>query len=1041
MKQILINLRGMAYFETKYWLFPNLRLMTLAFSLLFAGLMTAQAQNTTITGVVISGEDKQPFPGVTVMVKGTSTGAVTDLDGAFSIIVNDPSNARLIFSFIGFNTQEVALNNRSNLEVTLEPNESQLDEVVVIGYGETKRRDLTGAVGSMNSDKIKETNKVNAFQALQGQVAGVNIAAADNKPGGGFNVRIRGANTINASETVNQGGYSAGQNPLFVVDGIFVNDISFLNPSDIARMDVLKDASATAIYGSRGSNGVIIIETQKGAKGKVSVQYDNFIGVRQAYNVPEMFQGEEFVQYFKDAVVGNQWASGNRNFTTNDVVLSNFMRPNEIANVTAGRFTNWVDLVTATGAQQNHTVNVSGGNDNSIYGFGLAYTKDEGTFLGEDFERFNLRANVSTNLSKYVSLGFSNYASFAIRNEGSREGLRSAFRLRPTGSQFEENGDPKFFPLEGETFITNPLFETESMTMETRTLNYLSNLSLAVTPHKNFKISTNFSPNMEFMRFGEYRGRFNKSTNGVIQNTRADVTNGNRISYTWDNIINYNTKLGDDHVLNATFIYSMFSDRSENYRMERRGFGTDQFSFYNMGAGPDVRTVTSRLVKQTLESYTARVNYNLKEKYLLTVTGRYDGSSILSEGNKWAFFPSAALAWRVSDESFMKGQSTVGDLKLRLSYGQTGNNGGGGGLGPLGSQSLIGNGFTNFGNQVTQTAFITSLANRDLTWERTNEFNLGIDFGFFNNRVYGSLDLYDRQNTGIIFFRPTPSMTGFSGVFENVGDASNKGIELTLNSVNIDRGNFKWTTSANFASNRNRITRLYGDLDQILFGVQAGSFIHKVGESIGSIYTWEFDGIWQLNELEQARSFGQLPGQVKVKDINNDGKIDANDRKIIGNNLPEWTGGIANTFNYKNFDFTFFVHTVQGAISPSYFHISHSGGVDATPARFNSLKTNYWTPDNPSNEWYQPSNNGPFAQPLVYHDVSFVRVGYMTLGYNFEQSLISPLKISSLRVYLTAQNPFTFTPYEGWDPETAARNSWGSASLSRIIMGGINVKF
>ncbi|MFD2036967.1 SusC/RagA family TonB-linked outer membrane protein [Belliella marina] len=1040
MKRILTNLNWIAYFGKRYLLIPNLRLLSLTISLLFVGMMAAQAQSSTITGVVISGEDNQPFPGVTVMVKGTTNGAVTDLDGAFSINVNDPSSATLVFSFIGFMTQEVALNNRSFVEVTIEPDISQLDEVVVIGYGESKRRDLTGAVGSMNSDNIKETNKVNAFQALQGQIAGVNIQAADNKPGGGFNVRIRGANTINGNETVDQGGFSAGQNPLFIVDGIFVNDISFLNPSDIERMDVLKDASATAIYGSRGTNGVVIIETKKGAKGKLSVQYDNYIGVRQAYNIPDMFQGEEFVQYFKDAVVGNQWAGGNRDFTVNDVVLSDFMRPNEIANVNAGRFTNWLDLVTTTGFQQNHTVNLSGGNDNSIYGFGVAYTQDEGTFAGEDYERVNLRANVNSNLSKHVTLGFSNYASFAIRNEGSREGLRSAYRLRPTGSPYEADGELKFFPIEGETFISNPLFEPESMTMETRTMNYLSNLSLGVTPIKNLKITSNFSPNIEFMRYGEYRGRYNKSTNGIIQNTRADVTNGNRISYTWDNIINYNTQFGDDHVINATFVYSMFSDRFENYRMQRRGYTTDQFLFYNMQAGPDVRDVTSGLIKQTLESYTARVNYNLKDKYLLTLTGRYDGSSMLAEGNKWAFFPSAAVAWRVSDESFMKGQSTVEDLKVRLSYGETGNNGGGGGLAPLGSQSLIGSRFTNLGGQAIQTAYITNLVNRDLTWERTKEINLGIDFGFFKNRLYGSLDLYERQNTGIIFYRPTSIMTGHTGVFENIGNATNRGIELSLNSVNFDNGNFRWTSSLNFASNRNRITKLTGQTDEILFGVQAGSYIHRVGESIGSIYTWVFDGIWQLDELEQAQAVGQLPGQVKVKDINNDGVIDANDRDIIGNNLPKWTGGISNTFNYKNFDFSFFVHTLQGATSASYFHISHSGYYNVL-ARFNSLKTNYWTPDNPSNEWHQPSNDGPFAEPLVYRDVSFVKVGYITLGYNFGESVIKPLKVNSLRVYFTAQNPFTFTSYEGWDPETAARNSWGSASLSRILMGGINVKF
>ncbi|WP_246581466.1 SusC/RagA family TonB-linked outer membrane protein [Echinicola shivajiensis] len=1006
--------------------------------IIFAKLSFAQSN---ITGKVISGEDEQAIPGVTVLLKGTSNGTVTDLDGNYFISVPDVSAAELSFSFVGYITKSVAINNQSQINITLEPDVAQLDEVVVVGYGETKKKDLTGSVVSMGSETIKETNKVNAFQAMQGQVAGVNIQAADNKPGGGFNVRIRGSNTINANETVEQGGFNPGQNPLFVVDGIFVNDISFLNPSDIERMDVLKDASATAIYGSRGSNGVVIIETKKGSEGSVSVQYDNYIGVKQAYNIPDMLQGEEFVEYFKDAIVGNFYASGNFDVSRDDVDLADYMRPNEMENIANNNYVNWIDLVKHNGMQQNHTLSLNGGNSKTVYGIGVAYTQDEGTFEGEDYERYTIRGNLSSKLSDYVSLSMSNYASFSIRNEGSREGLRSAYRLRPTGTPYDENGDPVFFPLEGETFITNPLFEPSNITRETRSLNYLSNLSLAVTPVKNLKISSNFSPNIEFNRYGEYRGRYAKSTSGNIENRRADVTNGNRISYTWDNIVNYKWEANADHSINATFVYSLFMDRYENYRMQRRNFNTDDYLFYNIDAGSDIRNVESGFSKQTLESYTGRINYAFRDKYLLTLTGRYDGSSILAEDNKWAFFPSAAFAWRVIDEGFMEQQNLFDELKLRISYGQTGNNGAGGGLRPLGSQSLIGNGFTNLGGNVTQTAFVSSLANQNLTWEKTKEINFGLDFGFFNNRLYGSLDIYNRKNTGIIFFRPTPTVTGFSGVFENVGEATNKGIELGLTSVNFDRKDFKWTTSLNFAMNKNEVTQLYGDLNEILFGVQAGSFIHRVGEPVGSIYAYKFDGIWQLDEIEEAQSYGQQPGQVKVKDINNDGQIDADDRTVLGANMPDWTGGISNTFNYKQWDFTFFVRTSQGAVSPSYFHISHSGGFDSTPARFNSLKSNYWTPDNPSNEWYQPSNNGPFAEALTYHDVSFVKVGYITLGYNFDNAVLDALKIGSLRLYFTAQNPFTFTKYDGWDPENAARNSWGSAYMSRILMGGINVKF
>jgi len=417
-----------------------------------------------ISGTVLSGEDGLPIPGVTVMIGGTNIGTVTDMDGLYQINVTDPANAVLTFSFVGYLRKEVPVGNQSTIDVVLEPDVAQLDEVVVIGYGETKRRDLTGAVASMNDAAIRETNKVNAFEALQGQVAGVNIQAADNKPGGAFNVRIRGSNTINANETVDQGGFNPGQNPLFVVDGIFVNDINFLNPNDIARMDVLKDASATAIYGSRGSNGVIIIETKKGTKGKVTVQYDNYVGVKQAYNLPNMFQGEEFVEYFRDAVVGNRFAAGDLDYSRADVNLGDFMRPNELENIANGNYTDWIDLTVQEGRQQNHALSFNGGSESTMYGFGISYTEDEGTIGGEKYERFTLRGNVNSNLSRYVAVGFSNYASFSNRNEGSREALRSAYRLRPTGTPFDENGNPVFFPLEGETFITNPLFEPESMT-------------------------------------------------------------------------------------------------------------------------------------------------------------------------------------------------------------------------------------------------------------------------------------------------------------------------------------------------------------------------------------------------------------------------------------------------------------------------------------------------------------------------------------------------------------------------------------------------
>jgi len=994
----------------------------------------AMAQ-VTVTGTVTgSGET---LVGVTVKEKGTMNAAMTDANGKYALKVKDGASV-LVFSFIGFEPKEETVGNRKEISVSLAEGANSLEEIVVIGYGQAKKSDLTGSISTVNAETIQRANKTNPFQAMQGQVAGVNLQTTDNKPGGAFTVRIRGANTINSNQSTVEGGYVAGQNPLFVVDGIFVNDIQFLNPADIAQMDILKDASATAIYGSRGTNGVVIIKTKGGTKGKVSVSYDNYFGTKQAYNIPNMLQGEEFVEYFKQVLVGNQYATGNYNFTKDNIVLSNFMRPNEIANINSGTYTDWIKLSTVQGFQTNHTVGLSGGSENTTFGLGMAYTKDEGTFEGEGFERFNLRGNIVSKILPKLTLGYTNYISLATRNEGSREGLRNAYRLRPTGTPFDANGNRIFFPIEGETFITHPLFEIDNMLMETRTLSYLGNISLEYAPLPNLRISTNFSPNIEYGRYGEYRGRFNKSTNGVFQNTRATVNLNNRISYTWDNIINHDWKINDKNSLNSTFVYSQFFDRSEFYGLERRSFSTDQFLFYNLGAGPVIQNASSGLVKSTLESYTGRLNFNHGGKYLVTFTGRYDGSSILAPGNKWAFFPSAAFAWRIAEEGFMRNQNTFSDLKMRLSYGQTGNNGAGGGLVPLGSQALIGNGFTNIGDQVLQTAFVNNLANQNLTWERTREWNLGLDFGFVNNRITGTLDLYHRLNSDIIFFRPVPTASGFSGVFENVGEAFNRGVELGINSVNVNKGGFKWTTNLNFATNQNRVTQLYNNLEQILFNVQAGSFIHKVGHPLGSLYTFEFDGIWQLDEIEQAAKFGQRPGQIRVKDIDGNGVINANDRTIIGNTMPKWTGGITNTFEYKNFDFSVFVFTSQGAKAASWFHLSH-GGVGGN--RFNTLKWDYWTPENPSNTIPQPGNPGPFEEPFFYRDVSYTRVGFMTLGYNFKPAVLEKVKLKGARIYFTGQNPFTFTSFEGWDPETAARNSWGSAHLSRTWMGGVNIKF
>ncbi|GAA4300233.1 SusC/RagA family TonB-linked outer membrane protein [Aestuariibaculum suncheonense] len=1013
----------------------KLRLLVIAILLCFSSISWAQ---DTVSGVV-KDPNEVPIPGANIIIKGTRSGGSTDFDGNYSINAN--VGDVLVFSYVGYQTLEVAYKGGGTLDVVMQEDLAKLDEVVVVGYGTTKRSDLTGSVASMDAKQLEQTNKVDAVSALQGQAAGVVIQRTDNKPGsGGFNIRIRGASTINNNQTADQGGFTPGQNPLFIVDGIFVDDISFLNPADIERMDVLKDASATAIYGSRGSNGVVIVETKRGKKGKLRVNYSNYVGFKEAYNLPSIQDGSGYVEYLKDVVVGNQFASGNLNYRRDDVVLSDYLDGQELQNVADGVSTDWVDLMLVKGFQTNHSLNLSGGNDNTKYSTGMAYTEDNGTLEGEDYTRFNIRGSVSSDLTDWLNLSVNNYVTHAIQNTGSWEGFRSAYRLKPIGRPYNDDGTLRFFPTDKETQITNPLFEADNEFKETKFLQYIGDIALQIQPAKGLMLTTKFSPNLKYTRYGEYRGLYSKSVTGNPSNRRAQVNNFNYFSYSWDNIINYKfTK--DVHNLEFTGVISRFMERSEGYYNQVRNFTTDEFKFYNLGAGLDIREVNSSFSKQQLESYTARVNYALMNKYLFTFTGRYDGASILAKGNKWAFFPSAAFAWKVIDEDFMKSQDFISNAKIRLSYGKTGNNGQGGGLGPLQSQSFLGSSATNWGDTPMSTLYITNLTNPDLKWEKTSEVNVGLDYGFLNNRINGSIDVYNRQNTDIIFYKSLPNVTGFPGIYDNIGASTNKGVEVALNTVNVDNGSFKWTTNFNFASNKNTIDELNGS--DIYYNISGTNYIHRVGEPVGAIYDYVFDGVWQLDEATEADGYGQTPGQVRVKDLNGDGQITPDaDRKVIGQAAPKWTGGVTSTMNYKNFDFTFFISTSQGNTVSSNFHNNLSFPYDGDPSRlFNGYKIGYWTPENATNEWYQPGNGGQYQHTMKYKDVSFTKVGFVTLGYSLPSSLLDKLKIEGLRIYTTVQNPFIFTKYDGWDPESAGRNSWGASYLSRTYMAGISLNF
>ncbi|MDN5210443.1 TonB-dependent receptor [Fulvivirgaceae bacterium BMA12] len=975
-----------------------------------------------ITGFV-KDDNNVGLPGVTVMIKETTIGTVTDADGKFAIDIPGTKSV-LVFSYLGYLEEEVVVGNKAVIDLVMMPDVTLLDEIVVIGYGTAKKSDLTGAVQSMNAERIAETPNYTAMAAMQGKMAGVDIIRSNNKPGGGVDIQIRGVNAVFNFDDDNQ----AAPQPLFVVDGIFVDNIDDLNPADIEKIDVLKDASATAIYGSRGANGVVIVSTKSGMPGKAKIEYKGFVSVSEATNLPDMMTGEEFVAFALDAAAG----SGREDWT-----MDRIFGPDELENIRTGNYTDWVDLlVDDFGLQTNHSLSFSGGDKGMNYSFGGAYTSDEGIVGDEKYERYNLRGSVDKKINNLFKIGFKVYSSYTIRNEDSYEAMRSAYRLRPTANPYDENGEPKFWPMDKEQQISNPLFEADNITREKRATRVYGNLYLQVTPLKGLSYKVSFSPETEFNRYGEYRGRYSKSSRGQASRTRGLYNSYNRLQYTFDNVIAYNKEIAKNHNLSATLISSLWYKRQDEGKTQVRNFEDDRTTFYNIGTGLEYREIKSEFRQETLASYATRIQYNYMGRYLLTASGRYDGSSKLAKGNKWHFFPSAALAWRVSEEAVVKENlSFLSNLKLRISYGETGNNN----VSAYSSGARINNSTFVFGDEVVATSQIGSISNSKLTWEIGKEVNFGMDFGIFNNRISGSLELYNKKVDGVILNRQIPRISGFQYTRSNIGKIENKGVEVSLNIYPVQKPNFTWSTTITFSRNRNKLLELFGD------GKDDIGNRWFIGKPVSVYYDYEMAGIWQESEAAEAEEYNQRPGQVKVVDQNMDGEIDAdNDRVVLGSPDPDWHGGITNRFKYRNFDLSIFAYTRKTQMLHSEFHskfVFDAAAHGPYPARFNGLNADYWTADNPGAEYALPGW-GDFNRLTNYRtDVDFIKIGYITLGYNLHKSLLEKLGMGKFRVYATADNPFVFTEYQGWDPENAHRNTWGYGFMRRSYQLGVELTF
>lgn len=950
--------------------------------LLLLSLPFALKAQHVVSGTVRSGDSI--LANVSVQVEGSGTGTQTGTDGRFTLSTSP--NATLVFSMVGYVPQTLKVNNRSTLTVDLQAADNQMNEVVVIGYGTQKRSDVTGSVASVPKERFTQLPVTNVMQAIQGAVAGVNVSVGSTVPGRTANVQVRGVNSIGASNS-----------PLIVVDGIplapdaTTNDI---NANDIASMEILKDASAVAIYGVRGSNGVILITTKRGSTGKPVIRYNVYTGFEKIINTLNPSSPERYVQKWADFRAQNNLSDTS--------ILPNLYERN---NYYAGKTTDWVDVVTQTGTLTDHNLSISGGTKDAKYYISGELLKQKGAVKGYQYQRVNLRSNLDINITEYLSAG----TSFFFNNnnsDGGRANFYLATNMSPYGQLYDDNGNYTMFPMFPELLYLNPMLGTTTERVD-RNQNLTGNAYAELKPLflKGLKYRLNASYSLVNSRWGGYEGRSinNQLGTGSINHSEARY-------WIIENILSYTRDFGDHHV-DFTGLYSSQEKSYFSNGSSSTGFINDELSYYNLGAGA-TQSNGSFYDRKTNLSQMGRVNYSYDSRYLLTVTARRDGASVFGANTtKYGVFPSVAFGWNLHNEAFMRGQEWMNSLKLRLSYGKTGNEA----ISINGTATTAGTNRFPFSGVSTIGVLASNLGNANLHWEETKGANMGIDFSVLKNRVSGTVDLFRTTTDDILLRRNIPIITGYANILDNLGKTKNTGIELTLNTVNVATRDFKWETSLNFASYKNTIVSLYGNLDSTgkeVSDIGQGLFI---GESRYVIYDYTLDGVWQEGEDPSSVDPTAKPGHLKFRDMNGDKKIDANDRSVLGSRLPKWTGGLTNTFHYKNFHLNIFIQTSQGALrnNVNLTFADEAGRINIP------REIDYWTADNPIND--RPSlsalavsANRGYGYPK---DASYTRIKDVTFSYTMPDKVLEKVRLGGLTLYASGRNLYTFTDWQGWDPE------------------------
>jgi len=984
-------------------------LTTAAMLFLLLSQVNAQAQTRELTGRVTE-ENGSPLPGVSILIKGTTTGTATDTDGRYSIAVPG-NNAVLVFSFIGYTTREVPAGNQTSLNVSLAPDAKALEEVVVVGYGTQRAEAVTGSVASIKGDELREVPSANISQALQGRLPGVEFSQSSSQPGAGMQIRIRGARSLSASN-----------DPLVVLDGIpFPGSIGDINPNDIQSVDILKDASATAIYGSRGANGVILITTKGGRAGqKPQISYDGFVGAKTVFAKYPMMSGPEFVTLRK--------AAG---------LYTNALDEADDVN------TNWQDLLYRTGIQSNHNLGVSGGTENGRYNFNAGYYQEEGVIPSQQYTRYSVRGTLDQGVGKYIRLGFTTNNTYSL-SEGSNVGVYGVLNSSPIANPYNADGTLKRtirMPLDEQWVYTRDVIEDnrDRWLSETRSLaTYNTFFGEAKIPGvEGLKYRINLGVNYRQSQGGAYTGQGINAINPTTIST-ASVSNQVTTDWTVENILSYDRTFAEKHNVNAVALYSASDTRFNRSRIAARDIPSDAFQFYNLGLAAGEITVTpgdQQYWKSGLMSYMGRVMYSYDDRYLLTATVRSDASSRLAPGYKWHTYPAMSLGWNVARETFMENITPINMLKLRVGYGRTSNQS----IDPYSTLGRLATRPYNFGPTNYQTGlFVSELPNPNLGWEFSKTWNYGLDFAVLNNRLSGTVEYYITDTEDILLGLPLPPTSGVNSYTANIGATQNKGVELSLNGVILDNLNgWTWEAGFNMYANRNKIVSLAGETDR------DENNWWFVGQPINVIYDYEKIGLWQ--EEDPYRSIlepGGNVGMIKVRytgEYNADGTptraIGTQDRQILDVN-PNFQGGFNTRVAYKGFDLSTVGAFQNGGILISTLYGS-SGYLNMLNGRRGNVKVDYWTPENTDAKYPKPGgltsgDNPKYGSTLGYFDASYLKIRTISLGYNFDNNAwLKNAGVNRLRLYMTAQNPFVmFSPYNresGMDPET---NSLGDENAA-----------